>query len=76
VANALVTYESDLYGTLKPIGALAPTDKTPPPPRPAEPIPTGSDHPIIATVIGTPQDAQLSAAVTYLKAHPRGSASR
>ena len=30
VANALVTYESDLYGSLKPTGALAPTNKTAP----------------------------------------------
>jgi carboxyl-terminal processing protease len=78
VANALVTYESDLYGTLKPTGALAPTDKAPadktPPARPAEPTPTGSDHPIIPSVIGTAQDAQLSAALAYLKSHPRAAA--
>jgi carboxyl-terminal processing protease len=74
VANALVTYESDLYGSLKPTGALAPTDKTPPPARPSEPIPTGSDHPIIPSVIGTPQDAQLQAALAYLKSHPRAAA--
>jgi len=69
VANALVTYESDLYGTLQPTGALAPTDKAPP--RPTEPTPSGSDHPIIPSVIGTPQDAQLIAALDYLKKHPR-----
>jgi carboxyl-terminal processing protease len=71
VANALMTYESDLYGTLKPIGALAPTDKSAPPPA-AEPPPSGSDHPIIPAVIGTPQDAQLNAAIAYLKSRPRG----
>ena len=74
VANALVTYESDLYGSLKPTGALAPPDKTPPPARPSEPNPTGSDHPIIPSVIGTPQDAQLQAALAYLKSHPRAAA--
>jgi carboxyl-terminal processing protease len=68
VANALVTYESDLYGTLKPTGALAPTDKSPPA---AQPVAVGSDHPIIPSVIGTPQDAQLNAALDYLKKHPR-----
>jgi carboxyl-terminal processing protease len=68
VANALVTYESDLYGTLKPTGALAPSDKSAPAPQPA---PVGSDHPIIPSVIGTPQDAQLNAALDYLKKHPR-----
>lgn len=68
VANALVTYESDLYGTLKPTGALAPTDKSAPA---AQPVAIGSDHPIVPSVIGTPQDAQLNAALDYLKKHPR-----
>jgi carboxyl-terminal processing protease len=68
VANALVTYESDLYGSLKPTGALAPTDKSAPA---AQPVAVGSDHPIIPSVIGTPQDAQLNAALDYLKKHPR-----
>jgi carboxyl-terminal processing protease len=72
VANALMTYESDLSGTLKPTGALAPTDKTPP--RAPEPTPPGGDHPIIPAVIGTPQDAQLIAALDYLKKHPRAAA--
>jgi hypothetical protein len=65
-----VTYESDLYGSLKPTGTLAPTDKSTPT-RPSEPTPTGSDHPIIPSIIGTPQDVQLSAAIDYLKKHPR-----
>jgi carboxyl-terminal processing protease len=72
VANALMAYESDLSGTLKPTGALAPTDKTPP--RAPEPTPPGGDHPIIPAVIGTPQDAQLIAALDYLKKHPRAAA--
>jgi len=75
VANALMTYESDLYGSLKPTGALAPTGKSPPP-SPSEPTPTGSDHPIIPSVIGTPQDAQLNAAIDYLKKHPRAAAAQ
>ncbi|HTW51077.1 MAG TPA: S41 family peptidase [Stellaceae bacterium] len=71
VANALVTYESDLYGTLKPTGALAPTNPGPkPPPQPAA---QSADHPINPTLIGTPQDAQLQAALEYLKKHPHGS---
>jgi carboxyl-terminal processing protease len=71
VANALVTYESDLYGSLKPTGALAPNNPgpTPPPQSAAE----STDHPINPTVIGTPQDAQLQAALEYLKKHPHGS---
>jgi carboxyl-terminal processing protease len=72
VANALVTYESDLYGTLKPTGVLAPTDKGAPATQPA--AATGSDHPIIPSVLGTPQDAQLNAALDYLKKHPRAAA--
>jgi carboxyl-terminal processing protease len=74
VANALVTYESDLYGTLKPTGALAPTNPGPtPPPRPQGT--ESNDHPINPTIIGTQQDAQLQAAIEYLKKHPRSSAS-
>jgi carboxyl-terminal processing protease len=68
VANALVTYESDLHGTLKPTGALAPSDKSAPA---AKPVALSSDHPIIPSVIGTAQDAQLNAALDYLKKHPR-----
>jgi len=69
VANALVTYESDLYGSLKPAGPLAPADKGAPPP--AQPAAAGSDHPIIPAVIGTEKDAQLNAVLDYLKKHPR-----
>jgi len=74
VPNALITYESDLYGSLKPTGALAPTNQPPPP---TSPPPLGSqvsDHPINPSIIGTPQDAQLSAALDYLKKHPRSAA--
>jgi carboxyl-terminal processing protease len=72
VANALVTYESDLYGSLKATGALAPA-------KPSAPAATGrpsTDHPINPAVIGTPQDAQLLAALDYLKKHPRSTAAR
>ena len=68
VANALVTYESDLYGSLKPVGALAPTN--PGKPAPAAPR-TPDDHPINPKIIGTPQDTQLNAAIDYLKSHRR-----
>ena len=68
VANAVLTFESDLFGTLKPTGALAPTDTTAPlaPPRP---IAEDTDHPINPKVIGTPQDAQLRAALALLATH-------
>jgi carboxyl-terminal processing protease len=77
VPNALVTYESDLYGSLKATGSLAPTNKGAP--TPASTAPTGgsttTDHPINPSILGTAQDAQLQAALDYLKKHPR-SASR
>ncbi|HWB48734.1 MAG TPA: S41 family peptidase [Stellaceae bacterium] len=75
VANALVTYESDLYGSLKATGALAPTKPNGAPG--ARPLgPTSTDHPINPSVIGTPQDAQLLAALDYLKRHPRSASAR
>ena len=75
VANALVTYESDLYGSLKATGALAPTKPNATPSGQAG-GPQASDHPINPQVIGTPQDAQLLAALDYLKKHPRTAAAR
>jgi len=73
VANALVTYESDLYGSLKATGALAPTNKTAP--APVAGTITG-DHPINPSIIGSPQDAQLIAALDYLKKHPRSASAK
>ena len=67
VANALITYESDLYGALKNTGSLnsAPA-KTPAAAAPAD---TGeaADHPIKPLIIGTSSDAQLAAALDYLQ---------
>jgi carboxyl-terminal processing protease len=76
VPNALVTYESDLYGTLKPTGALAPTNQGGKQNAPTTPPigPQASDHPINPSIIGTSQDAQLAAALDYLKKHPRSAA--
>jgi carboxyl-terminal processing protease len=69
VANALMTYESDLFGTLKPTGALAPT-AAPARPAPApRPIAGAADHPINPKIIGTAKDAQLRAALGYLDNH-------
>jgi carboxyl-terminal processing protease len=69
VPNALVTYESDLYGSLKATGKLAPSNKGGQSRAATGPI--VSDHPINPSVLGTPQDAQLVAALDYLKKHPR-----
>ena len=65
VANALITYESDLFGTLKPTGALAPTDNPVPAAAPRGAA-ADSDHPINPKIIGTPQDAQLNVALEFL----------
>jgi carboxyl-terminal processing protease len=70
VANAVVTYESDLFGSLKATGALAPRGRAPASSSTAGGGVTGeADHPINPKVIGTPQDAQLNAAVTWLGSH-------
>ena len=68
VANALITYESDLFGALKATGALAP-NAVPPPRTGARPVAGETDHPINPKIIGTAQDAQLRAAVAYLAGH-------
>jgi carboxyl-terminal processing protease len=70
VANAVVTYESDLFGSLKATGALAPRARAPSSSSTAGGGVTGdTDHPINPKVIGTPQDVQLNAAVDWLGSH-------
>jgi carboxyl-terminal processing protease len=74
VANAVITYESDLFGSLKATGALAPkgapANSAPAAPAatsaPGRPIAGEVDHPINPKIIGTAQDAQLSAALQLL----------
>ncbi|HJU19120.1 MAG TPA: S41 family peptidase [Stellaceae bacterium] len=62
VANAVVTYESDLYGALKNGGSLGGTGA-----RPAAGTDNAAnDHPIKPLLIGTRRDAQLEAAIAYL----------
>ena len=67
VANAVVTYESDLYRALKNTGSLAQG-----PARSAGvPLQAGSaeaaEHPIKPLIIGTSNDAQFAAALDYLQ---------
>jgi carboxyl-terminal processing protease len=63
VANALITYESDLFGALKAPGAA-------PAARPRSRVITAEgERPINPKMIGTPQDAQLSAALALLGGH-------
>jgi carboxyl-terminal processing protease len=63
VANAIVSYESDLYGALKNGGSLTGGGKRPN--GGAEG--TADDHPINPILIGTDNDAQLAAALDYLR---------
>jgi len=65
VANAIITYESDLFGSLKNGGVLdtGAAAKPEPPPSPS------ADHPINPKILGTPQDTQLRAAIDYLQSH-------
>ena len=74
VANAVITYESDLSGALKATGALAPKGTpAPPPPRPRTAA-EEADHPINPKIIGTPPDAQLNAALDFLTGGRRAAA--
>jgi carboxyl-terminal processing protease len=69
VANAVVTYESDLFGSIKTAGKAAPAEA----PTAAKPTVTGAaDHPINPKIIGTAEDSQLKAALEWLKSHPGG----
>ena len=72
VANAMITYESDLSGTLKAAGALAPNA---PNGATRAAVPrriVDEDRPINPKVIGTAQDAQLNAALGLLGAPRAG----
>jgi carboxyl-terminal processing protease len=80
VANAVITYESDLSGAIKATGALAPRDapataapSSAPASTSGRPVARDVDHPINPKVIGTAQDAQLNAALDLLKL-PRAAA--
>ncbi|HTT81770.1 MAG TPA: S41 family peptidase [Stellaceae bacterium] len=66
VANAIMTYESDLFGTLKPTGALAPTGKASAAPASDAAGQAEAAHPINPKDIGTAHDAQLRAAIALL----------
>jgi carboxyl-terminal processing protease len=67
VANALVTYESDLYGALKNTGSLAPGSPKMPAASLAGGAAEAAEHPIKPLIIGTNGDAQFAAALDYLQ---------
>jgi carboxyl-terminal processing protease len=66
VANALVTYEGDLFGALKNTGSLN-RGEAGPAGAPTAAAPEPFDHPIKPLVIGTRSDAQFQAALAYLQ---------
>jgi carboxyl-terminal processing protease len=67
VANAVITYESDLFGSIKAPSAVG-RNGSQPAATPALPSRAGqTDHPINPKVIGTPQDTQLNAALELLQ---------
>jgi carboxyl-terminal processing protease len=66
VANALITYESDLYRALKNTGSLAP-ESTKPATAPLQAGGESAEHPIRPLIIGTSGDAQFTAALDYLQ---------
>ena len=65
VSNAVITYESDLFGSIQPTGNLAPKAA---PSRSARSrsATEEADHPINPKIIGTARDAQLTAALEFL----------
>jgi carboxyl-terminal processing protease len=64
VANAFVTHESDLYGALRNGGSLSGTPAAAPA---ASGAAAGDTPPIKPLLIGTSHDAQLRAAIDYLR---------
>ncbi len=69
VANALIAYESDLFGALKATGELAPNGGAQSETR-SRPIAREREHPINPKILGTAQDAQLNAAIELLGGAP------
>jgi carboxyl-terminal processing protease len=64
VANALITYESDLFGSLKATDGLSP--KAPQVRPRSRTVGADVERPINPMMIGTPQDVQLTAALNLL----------
>jgi carboxyl-terminal processing protease len=67
VANALVTYESDLYRALKNTGSFAHGSTLPSADSPQQAGADAVEHPIRPLIIGTSGDAQFTAALDYLQ---------
>lgn len=66
VANAVISFESDLYGALKNGGSLSPNPSSGPGAA-ARTGATEAEHPIKPVIIGTGNDPQVAAAVEFLQ---------
>jgi len=67
VANAVISFESDLYGALKNAGSLAPGPSSNPGPAARATAADAAEHPIKPMIIGTGSDPQVAAALDYLQ---------
>jgi len=67
VANAVVTYENDLYRALKNAGSLNPGASATQPAAVQAGGADATEHPIKPVIMGTGNDAQFSAALDYLQ---------
>ena len=74
VANAVLSHESDLYGALKNTGSLNGRGIRAASTAASLAGEGSGEHPIKPLILGTPQDAQLDAAVVYLQRAVRGEA--
>jgi carboxyl-terminal processing protease len=67
VANAVISFESDLYGALKNGGSLNPSAGANAAPSSRAAAADATEHPIKPMIIGTATDPQLAAAVELLQ---------
>ena len=67
VANAVISFESDLYGALKNGGSINPNAGGNGAPSSRTAAADAAEHPIKPVIIGTPTDPQLAAAVEFLQ---------
>jgi hypothetical protein len=65
VANAVISFESDLYGALKNGGSINSTPSTGP--AAARASAAEAEHPIKPAIIGTGSDPQVAAALDFLQ---------
>ena len=67
VANAVISFESDLYGALKNGGSLGPGATASPVQSSRGAASEAAEHPIKPMIIGTANDPQLAASVEFLQ---------